>query len=440
LFCVLLAAVLVCDAVLPAQTARKLTVKDLPPSAFQLISIKVTGTQRYKPEDVIAACGLQVGRTVGEDDFKKIARELGETGAFSDVLYSFQYSMEGTNLELQVKDEEKFVPVRFDNVVWFSDQELRDKIQAHVPLFKGDLPVSGTLLDQVSETLQTLVFERNPQAHANYIREAKQGSGEEESSIRAIVFSVSGVRIVIRHAVFSGAEPSELPLLDSVAKKLTGQDYYRTALRAQEDKSFLPIYLEHGYLKASFTDAQAKVVQENPDETLVDVTFPVDRGEQYKLAAIEISGNKAFATAQLHSLLHLEPDRPANAVELETGIEAIKKLYGTKGYMAAAVQPTPEFDDAKATVTYRLEVREGEVYHMGDLEIVGPDSRTTGRLVDEWKLRDGDVYDSAYATTFLNQASKEIAPLGFWKISVHETLNEKDKTVDVTFRFDSKRE
>ena len=31
-------------------------------------------------------------------------------------------------------------------------------------------------------------------------------------------------------------------------------------LRTQEDKGFLPIYLERGYLKAAFGEAQAKVV------------------------------------------------------------------------------------------------------------------------------------------------------------------------------------
>src|SRR5271169_4603020 len=68
-----------------AQTRHKPAAKALPPSAFQLISVKVTGTKRYKPEDVIAATGLQLHDTVGEDDFRKAVRILGETGAFGDV-------------------------------------------------------------------------------------------------------------------------------------------------------------------------------------------------------------------------------------------------------------------------------------------------------------------------------------------------------------------
>ncbi len=141
-----------------AQAPRKLTPKDLPPSAFKLISIKTTGTKRYKSEEIIAATGLQIGQTVSEDDFKKAARLLGETGAFGDVLYSFQYSAEGTKLDLQVQDAERFVPARFDNLVWFSDQELLDQLHAQVPLFQGQLPVAGDLADQVSNALQALLI------------------------------------------------------------------------------------------------------------------------------------------------------------------------------------------------------------------------------------------------------------------------------------------
>src|SRR5437016_1018802 len=132
-----------------AQTPRKLSPKDLPPSAFKLISIKITGTKRYKSEDVIAATGLELHQTVSEDDFRKAVRTLGVTGAFTDVLYSFQYSPEGTKLDLQVQDAEKFVPVRFDNLVWFSDQELLEQLHAQVPLFNGQLPVIGDLPDEV---------------------------------------------------------------------------------------------------------------------------------------------------------------------------------------------------------------------------------------------------------------------------------------------------
>jgi outer membrane protein assembly factor BamA len=416
-----------------AQTLRKPSPKDLPPSAFKLISVKTTGTKRYKSEEVIAATGLQLGQTVGEDDFKKAARLLGDTGAFSDVSYKFKYSDEGTKLELQVHDVEHFVPVRFDNLVWFTDQELLDQLHAQVPLFQGQLPISGDLAEQVSNALQGLLIAHHVQGRADYLRAA-----HDDGPIEAFVFTVTGPQIHIRNIAFAGAGASELPLLETAAKKLQGADFLRSFLRVQGDKNFLPVYLGRGYLKATFGDAQANVVQDSPHETAVDVTFPVDPGRQYKLTALDLAGNKSFPTDTLRPMIHAQLNQPANAVQLESDIEAMKKLYGTRGYMAASIRADREMDDATSTVKYVLQIHEGDLYAMGDLEIRGLDSLSTARLQGAWKLQGGDPYDASYAQRFVDQADKVIPLTGDWDASVHDSLNQADKTVDVTLRFSSR--
>ena len=416
-----------------AQSPRKLSPKDLPPSAFKLISIKVTGTKRYQPEDIIAATGLELHQTVSEDDFKKAARILGVTGAFSDVLYSFQYSPEGTKLDLQVQDAERFVPARFDNLVWFSDQELLGQLHAQVPLFHGQLPVTGDLADEVSNALQGLLIARNVQGRADYLR-----SAPDDGPIEAFVFSVTGPQIHIGKIAFAGAGAAELPLLETAARRLEGSDFQRSVLLLQEEKRFLSVYLQKGYLKALLGDPETKVVQDSPEETVVDVTIPVNPGRQYKVASLDLTGNKAFPTGTLRPMIHAEMNQPVNSAQIETDIEALQKFYGTHGYMAVSIQPTPEADDASSTVKYVLQINEGDVYGMGDLDIRGLDTRTTDRLQNEWALRGGDRYDSSYAKGFLDRADKEFSLLAEWTVSIRESLNRDEKTVDVTLRFDPK--
>jgi outer membrane protein assembly factor BamA len=420
-----IAFLLLLATLLPAQTR-----KPLPPSAFKLVSIKVTGTKRYTPNDIIAASGLQIGQTVSEDDFKRVSQHMGETGSFSDVAYAFQFSPEGTRVELQLTDSDKFVPAQFDNFVWFSNKELLDGLHAEVPLFQHDLPVSGDLADQVSNALQAMLIEHKIDGHVDYIRAAK-----EDGPVNSFVFSVTGLSILIRNVDFTGAGPAELSLLQTAAKKISGQDFVRSSLRMQSDKDLLPIYFERGYLKAAFSDAQTRVVQDKPQETLVDVTFNVDPGRQYKATEIQLVGNKVFPIEKIRELVHQQPGQPANAVQLNHDLEAIKKLYGTRGYLAAAIQATPEMDDAQSTVRYLLEIKEGDVFTMGDLDIRGLDKRETNRLFTAWKLLAGDPYDSSYPQRFLKESAKD---LGDWKITINESLNDRDKekSVDVTLRFE----
>jgi outer membrane protein assembly factor BamA len=359
---------------------------------------------------------------------------LGDTGAFSDLLYSFDYSPEGTRLTLQVKDAEHFIPARFDDLVWFSDQELRDLLHAQVPLFQTELPLTGNLVDQVSNALQGLLIVHKVQGQADYLRVARQ-----DGPVEAFAFSVAGPRIHIRNVAFTGARAAELPLLEAAVNRLHGADYARSVLRAREDKDFLPVYLARGYLHATFGDAQPKVVEDHPEETLVDVTFPVEPGRQYKVTSFDLDGCKAFPADRLKELVHLTPGQPANAVQLEADLETIKKLYGTRGYMTATIEPKADTDDANSTVSYHLLVSEGDVFAMGDLEIRGLDSESTARLQAEWKIQGGQPYDSSYPKEFLEQAFKQHWLIGDWNTSIRESVNAKEKTVDVTLRFDPHR-
>ena len=130
-----------------------------PENASRLIALKVTGTTRYTDKELLAASGLQIGQNAADGDFKEAVQRLGDSGLFSDVVYSYTSSGAGTRLELQLTDTDKskLVPAHFENFVWFTDDELHDTLQRRVPLFKQLLPVAGNLSDHVSEALQALL-------------------------------------------------------------------------------------------------------------------------------------------------------------------------------------------------------------------------------------------------------------------------------------------
>jgi outer membrane protein assembly factor BamA len=429
---IFLTLLLLCSAsLLPAQTRK--TSKPLPPSAFKLISIKVSGSSQYAPDEVAAATGLQIGQTVSEADFKKASQNLGETGAFSNVAYAFQFSPEGTKLDLQVTDTGPLMPARFENFVWLPDEELLKQLRARVSLFHGQLPLAGGLPDQVADALEAVLIEHKVQGRIDYLR-----AGSPNGPSEAFVFTVAGPTIRIRNVEIIGASPAELPLLQAAAKPLQNQDYRRSFLRVQAEKDLLPIYLERGHLKAAFSDAQPKIVQETPQEILVDVMLPVSPGLQYAVSDLQLSGYTAFSDPdKLRALIHQRPGQPANAVQLNNDLDSIKKLYGTRGYMAASLKAEPQFDDAHSKVKYMVLINQGDVYKMGELEIQGLDTRTTARLADAWKIRGGDPYDASYPKRFLDEINP-LLPGGQWNISMHQSVEESDKTVDVTLRFDPK--
>jgi outer membrane protein assembly factor BamA len=428
-FFFILSVVLSCRPAVSGQTTHPPRSNGRISSALKLAAVKVTGTERYKPADVIAGAGLKIGSTVTDEELKQASARLGESGAFSGVSYTYQYSAEGATLELRLTDADKFVPAKFDNLVWFSDQEIADKIHEFVPLYRGTLPVTGNLADQVSDALQAMLIERKIAGHADYLR------ADEDNGVSALLYSVTGPSIHIRNVNFLGVGPGEREGLERLAKPLTGGEYSRTRMRTQAEKEFLPLYLARGYLKAAVSDVRAAVVQQTPEETGVDVTFVIEPGREYKLGEFHWSGNSLFPSTKLQSLMRSQPGLPVDAVRLSADLDTVTRLYGNRGYVAAKVQSTPQFNEANATVSYQFEVREGDVYRMGILELQGLDDRDARQVQAKWSMAKGDLYDSSYPKRFLDDAFRTALLDEAWRVSVHETPDADDKTVDVTLRF-----
>jgi outer membrane protein assembly factor BamA len=411
-------------------------------AANRLTALKVTGTARYSDREILAASGLQIGQNAADGDFREAAQRLGDSGLFSDVVYSYSSSGAGVRLEMQLADAEqsKLVPAHFENFVGFTDDELRTALRSRVPLFKQLLPIAGNLPDQISEALQAILTEKQFPGRVNYLRESRDESG---GPLSAIAYRIEEVSIRIRSLEFPGASPEQTALLATAARRLTGAEYGRAALATVAKFDLLPVYLQRGYLKATFSPSDARVVPQpppaadaqGPAELQVDVILPVQTGKMYSTASVDWKGSSAIKIGELAPLLHLSTGQPADAVRLLRDIETVGKLYRSRGYMTVQIKSDTQFDEEKNTVHYDLNIVEGDLYKMGELEILGLDTQATARMQGAWTLREGQPYNADYPEKFRDDTG-QLLPRGVrWVISIHQTLEAKDKTVDVEVHF-----
>ena len=401
--------------------------------SYKLLSVHVKGLERLKEDQVVRAAGLQLDHNQTEKDFQEAVRKLGDTGLFTDVAYSYRYTADGCDLELRVAENNKLVPILFDNFVWFSDDELISLLRSRVPLFDGRLPVGGGLSDQVAAALNAILAEQKIAGRAEGIESAALGG-----PISSYTFTVKLHPVVIRNTDFPGAAPADIPGLQAAAKVLSGQEYLRSSMRPHERLDFMPVYLARGFLKAEFSEAQAKIAEDGP-RTVVDVSCPVVPGVQYKLRQVQWAGNSAFPADKLQGLLQLKLGEPANAVQLQTDLEAVRKLYGTKGYLMARVVPHPAMDDAAATVAYELQAIEGDVFHMGDLSIDGIDDASAAKLAAQWQLKKGDVFDDSYLFRFFQVMYHDFGLSRLYSVVPKQAVNIQEKTVTVALHFVPKK-
>src|SRR5262249_58915408 len=97
--------------------------------------------------------------------------------------------------------------------------------------------------------------------------------------------------------------------------------------------ALIPIYNQHGYLKATFQPAQPSLSASGVCANAVIVTLPVAEGAQYHWNDPAWSGNQAYSAQELNAALKLKPAHVADSMKIAHGRGAISGVYGITGYL-----------------------------------------------------------------------------------------------------------
>src|SRR5436305_747091 len=179
---------------------------------------------------------------------------------------------------------------------------------------------------------------------------------------------------------------------------------------------------------ADYADWEATVGEDGAG-TVVDVSFPVVPGIQYRVSRVQWTGESAFPADKLQPLIHLKEGAPPNAVQLQSDLESVQKLYGTKGFLMASVRAHPALDDSSATAAYEVNVVEGDVFHMGELQVDGIDDKAANELAAQWQIKKGNVYDDSYLGRFFQVMYHDIGVSRSYSVVRKQMVNRQEKTV-----------
>jgi outer membrane protein assembly factor BamA len=388
---------------------------------FNLARVVVTGSQRYREEDLVRATGLTVNTQVTSDDLQNAANHLGNSGAFATVQFLFKPAVgaRGVEADFQVTDAEKYLPAMFENFVWFSDQDLQDALHQAVPLFEGNIPNSGTMSDDVSAALRKFLAAKGLPSEISYIMSATFGGLPT-----AYKFKVADANLKISDVMLIGAARMTTEQLAKAVASLKGTDYLRSDVAIVLEKNLTPIYQQRGYLKFAITEIKPKV----DEKSQVTVEATLSEGEQYRLAGLSWSGNTLISSDDLTKHITLKTGNPVDALQLDRDLAQVRKLYGKFGREAVSIKPLPAF--VNDTVSYAFQVTEGDLYRMGKLEIEGVEPEQAHKLEQIWKLAEGQPYDATYVHQFIADTVVKV-PGHKWDWKMFEQIDDPQKTVNV---------
>lgn len=392
-----------------------------------LVKILVRGTHRYQPQDVIRATGLKENSVVTTAQLEAGSKRLGDSGVFTSVQYSFRPAPKrwGVEAEFQVKDADKFLPAEFENAVWWSDQELQSKLHDAVPLFEGEIPLSGTLADDVAAALSKLLAAKG--VDSKVVWQQWAAPGEIPSVYR---FRVTSGVPPFKSVQLTGASHLSAEVKSRFLSVVMNREYLRSEVEKNIDRILAPAYHEQGFVTFKAGKIQPVLAADNT----LGINIPIVEGAQYKLAGYSWSGNTVASAEELSKFVSLPLGQPVNLSRLKTDLDAARTFLGKFGREAATITPVPKFSGE--SISYEFQVHEGDLYHMGDLEVQGLESATAAKIRELWKLAPGSPYDNTYARNFVAHLITSRSDLNTSIIcEFQEETDDARKVVNVELQF-----
>lgn len=404
------------------------------PAASPLVSVEVTGSTRFRSEQIAPATGLHVGANVTRDDLQEAADRLAKLGPFANVQYRYSTIGAGVKITYEVTDAPE-LPVAFDNFPWLSDQELTAGLKSSLVLFDGTAPVHGTLLDGISLAIQKLLEARNVRVQVSH---AIAVVGVDNRQVQ--LFTAEGAALDVGFIDFSDALAKGDRGLQEHASDLLGQPFSRSGIEIFELEQVRPLYLAHGFLQVRFGQPVVRLPTDakTPNSNKIVVTVPIEPGSAYAWNGITWKGDYSIPPDALDDLVKLKTGDLADGMKIEAGLQGARDLYGERGYLDAKVDATAKFDDEAKRVSYSVTVDEGPQYHMGNLVLTGLSLDGEKRIRNAWRIPTGAVFDKTAYEQFVDTGIKQAfagSPFRYEKIGRFLQQNAPEAKVDVMLDF-----
>ena len=373
---VFLGGVLSVSAQVPSQSSPTNSAATAPRPTYVIQNIQVKGVQSEQTRQfVVQSSGLRRGQEItlpAGDAVGQAIRSIYDLRLFSDVaIYRKQQSGKNVTLIIEVTPEPTLGALRLKGIDGGDREELKRKL----PLLKGS-PARPSDVERSKQIIKNF-YEKE-----GYLRTQIDVSREEASGNRVtLTFNVDRKKkIEVERIRFLGNERFDDGDLRGAMQETRenrwwrfwkGEKFKRDAYEKDLDR-VIDYYREHGYYDAQIVSDSIYYVG---DEGL-GIDVKVREGDRYYVSDINWEGNTIYPDRILTQQLGLSEGEVYNGKALDENLygsgrqSGVLGLYMDRGYMRANVQPTVRVvGDDSLDIT--MDVREGDVYRFGDINITG---------------------------------------------------------------------
>ncbi len=390
-----------------------------------ITQIDIVGARKVEEATVRFKLKSRVGDPYSPEVVREDVKALYSLGFFEDIVVQAAIFEGGLRLTFVLHEKPSIQSIKI-----VGNRKLAtDKIKAKIDLVEGGIIPPGALAKN-SEKIRLFYEEEG------YYQARVEGREDRVSPTEVAVtfditegdkFDVGEIRIVgnkyLREKeIKSKLQTSELYLF------FFGGTLKREELRRDLDR-IRAYYLDNGFLDIAVEEPE---IQVDAARKKLRIVIKVQEGPQYRIAALQITGNRLFTEPEIRGLIKSRVGGIFSRETLQGDVVAITDRYAERGYLFADVAPVTDIRRPANTVNVTLEITEGRQAFVNRIEITG-NVRTRDKVIRrEIRLVEGDVFNSA----LLQESRRNLQNLGYFEDVKLDTkraaaADRVDLTVDV---------
>src|SRR2546429_2125679 len=376
----------------------------MPAAAQTVASISVEGNRRVEVETIRSYFKPGPGGRLDQGRIDDGLKALIETGLFQDV----RINQAGGRLVVTVVENAVIGRIAFEGNKKVKDEQLSAEIQSK-PRGTFSRPMVQSDGQRILE-----IYRRSGRQDVPVTPEII----EQPNNRVDLIFTVTeGSKTGVRSIEFVGnVAYSSYRLKDIIKTResnllsfLGGADVYDPD-RVEADRDLIRRF----YLKNGYADVQviAALTEYDPERKGFLVTFKIEEGQQYRVAAVNyVSTIAAFDANVLRNYSRVGVGSVYNAEALEKSVEEMQIEASRRGYAFAVVRPGGDRNFDAHTVSVVFSIDEGPRTYIERINIRG-NTRTRDYVIRrEFDLSEGDAYNRA----LVDRAERRLKNLDFFK-------------------------
>lgn len=420
-------------------------------------SIEIHGNRRIPADTIRSRIYTREGDTYDPAAVERDFNSLWNTGYYEDIRFEREETAKGYRLHIYVKEKPTIRRIEYKGLSSVSQSDVLEAFKKAKVGLSVESQYDPTKVKKAEVVIKQLLA-----AHGRQFATVRPEITPLPPASVSIVFNVrEGTKVKVGKIKFEGnkklnsrylrasmknSKPIGIPR-SIIFENLFSRTYDSTKLEEDAER-VREAMREKGYFKALVGDPKTKMRDTgrnwiNPFSKpgkAVDITMPVEEGEQFRLKEITFSGGKAVTNMKaLRRLFPMKDGEIFSTADVRKGLEQLRKAYGQLGYINFSPVPDTEIDDEKKLITLKIDLDEGKQYFVRRIEFTGNTTTRDKVIRRELAIEEGGLYNTqAWETSLLRlnqlQYFEQLKP----EDATDVKRNDQDGFVDLTLKLKEK--